>query len=153
MNRIDKIKLAIERGYTYNPNTGDIIGTSGSIIKSKNSKGYIKLCIWNNGNSNTRVFGHHFAYYYVNGNCPEQIDHIDRNKSNNSISNLRPLSTSENCKNRLGRGYYYIKSRNKFRVTIRVNYKSIQIGYFDTEEEARDAYLEAKKKYHPEYNV
>ena len=39
-------------------------------------------------------------------------------------------------------------NNNKWRASIRINTKPIHIGYFDTEEEAHQAYLQAKEKYH-----
>jgi len=77
------------------------------------------------------------------------IDHIDNNKENNSIENLRVVNQSQNCQNRNGvKGYTWVKRRNKYQVQITINYKSHWLGLYDTEEEAREAYLNAKEIYH-----
>ena len=78
-----------------------------------------------------------------------QIDHIDNCKNNNNIENLRVVNNSENKQNSSNvKGYSWSKKRNKYEAQIRVNDKSHHIGSYDTAEEAREAYLVAKIKYH-----
>jgi hypothetical protein len=76
------------------------------------------------------------------------IDHIDRNPSNNHISNLRVVNQYQNQYNTNPKGVYFRKDRNAWYSTLVVKGKKIFIGYFNTEEEARNKYLEAKKIYH-----
>jgi hypothetical protein len=79
----------------------------------------------------------------------EVIDHIDRNRLNNNINNLRVVTQQENCMNTTAKkGYYLDKRDNRFYSDIKVYKKKIHIGGFNTEEEAREAYLTAKAKYH-----
>ena len=81
-----------------------------------------------------------------------QIDHFDNDKGNNNIENLRIVNNSENQQNViLTKGYCWDKRNNKYQASIRINYKCIHIGYYDTAEEARAAYLVAKAKYHIDY--
>ena len=78
-----------------------------------------------------------------------KIDHIDGIPANNNLSNLRVVTAQQNQFNRhTAKGYCWHKRDNKWRAEIAVNRKTIYLGYFDTEEEARNAYLEAKKIYH-----
>ena len=78
-----------------------------------------------------------------------KIDHIDGNKTNNNISNLRVVTAQQNQFNRhTAKGYSQSKLYNNWRAQIMLNKKNIHLGNFDTEEEARNAYLEAKKIYH-----
>ena len=77
-----------------------------------------------------------------------QIDHIDRDRLNNNISNLRILSSLKNNQNTKGKGYYYDKERDLWQVQICVNYKKIFGGRFKTEEEAIKKRAELKIKYH-----
>ena len=78
-----------------------------------------------------------------------QIDHFDNDKNNNNIENLRIVNSSENQQNTLStKGYYFHKRINKYHAQIQVNKKLHYLGLYDTAEEARDAYLIAKNKYH-----
>ena len=78
-----------------------------------------------------------------------QVDHIDNCRTNNNIENLRIVNSSENSQNRpLSKGYSWNKKQQKYQAGIIINYKKIYLGLHDTEEEARDAYLIGKEKYH-----
>ena len=60
--------------------------------------------------------------------------------------NLRIVTSQENSFNTNAKGY--IKKGKKFQAHIRINNKQIYLGYYDTEKDAHQAYLEAKEKYH-----
>lgn len=85
---------------------------------------------------------HRIVYLWHHGYLPEFIDHIDGNKANNDISNLRSCTHSQNHAN--------IKSKSKFRgvrkrgdkfsVRIKVNQKEIYLGSYATEKEAAEVY-------------
>ena len=78
-----------------------------------------------------------------------QIDHFNNDKTNNNIENLRIVNSSENAQNRITtKGYYWNKRDEKYYAQIQVNYKLHYLGVYDTEKEAREAYLIAKNKYH-----
>jgi hypothetical protein len=80
-----------------------------------------------------------------------QIDHFDNNKSNNNIENLRIVNSSENKQNTIStKGYTWNKEKAKYKAHIQINNKAHYLGYYDTAEEAREAYLIAKNKYHIE---
>lgn len=76
------------------------------------------------------------------------VDHIDRNKHNNHISNLRWCSKSQNQQNvaktlnksSTYKGVYYNMSRNRYHTNIRINDKQSFIGSYDNEVEAAEAY-------------
>ena len=148
MTREEKCKLAIERGYTYNSETGIIYSRLGKIVKRTQGTGYISLCLTINKKT-INLSGHQFAWYCFYGNCNTiQIDHINGIRNDNRIFNLRNVTPQQNQFNHVNaKGYYWNKSQNKFQSQIRAN-KSINLGLFNTEEEARNAYLAAKEKYH-----
>ena len=77
-----------------------------------------------------------------------QIDHIDRNPLNNNIENLRVVTNQENGWNQYAKGYSFNKENGKYRAQIRVNGKNIYLGYFENEDDARTAYLNAKAIHH-----
>ena len=78
----------------------------------------------------------------------QEIDHIDRNKEDNRIENLRLVTRQENQFNRNARGYSWCKQNKKWRALIYINGKKKHLGYFDYKTDARLAYVTAKKKYH-----
>ena len=147
MTRLEKIQLAIEKGFTYDEVSGKIHSRYNNEIKCK-INGYINLGIRYN-KKQYHLFAHQFAYYMKYGKIVKQIDQIDGNRSNNKIDNLREVTNQQNSHNRTkAKGYFFNKKTNKFQSTIVVNYKTIYLGSFNTEQEARQAYLDAKKIYH-----
>ena len=81
------------------------------------------------------------------------IDHIDRNRKNNNINNLRWVSHQMNsinkdCNNPLGRGITKSRNGEKYNVNLWRNYKKKFIGVFDTNEEAKIAYRHAVEEWH-----
>jgi len=78
-----------------------------------------------------------------------QIDHINGNKIDNRIENLRLVTNRENCHNyswhREGRlpGCYYRKDCNKWQARTKVNGRTVHIGLYANEQDAHESY----KKY------
>jgi hypothetical protein len=98
---------------------------------------------------------HRLAWLYVYGKWPEnEIDHINGNHSDNRIHNLRDVTRSENCCNlrihREGKlpGAFYVKKLHKYVSNITINYKTYNLGYFDTEQEAHNTYTKKLLEYH-----
>lgn len=147
MTRLEKCIALKEKGYTYDKDTGKIFGVYGKEITNKHKNGYISIKGGNISKSN--LLGHHFAWFMTYGNVDfEMLDHINRIKNDNRISNLRIATPQENQHNRDDKGYCFDKSRNKFMCYIKLNGKQINLGRYNTEEEAKMVYKEAKKKYH-----
>ncbi len=76
------------------------------------------------------------------------IDHINVNSLDNRIENLRILTHQQNQWNNNAKGYIWRKKNNKWQAQIRVNGKTKYIGIFTEEEDARQAYLNAKEIHH-----
>ena len=145
MNRLDKCQILKEKGYTYNSETGKIYGIFGKEITGKDKKGYIVI---SSNHIKGQLLGHHLAWFITYGNVDFiELDHEDRNKSNNRICNLRISNRIQQTQNVNCKGFTKTKN-NKFAAQIVVNYKHIWLGTFDTEQQARQAYLDAKKLYH-----
>ncbi|MCW7467541.1 HNH endonuclease [Leptospira levettii] len=93
---------------------------------------------------------HRLIWLYCMGSFPQKrLDHINGNRSDNRISNLREVTQGENCRNReIRKGYYLDNGRYKAQICL--NGKQKHLGRYDTPEEARQAYLKAKVKVHGE---
>jgi hypothetical protein len=144
MMRLEKCELLKSKGYTYDPETGNIYGIRGKVLTTK-TKGYRYIHL----GKGIRLAQHHFAWYMIYGNVDFiELDHINRIKTDNRICNLRISNRTLQQYNRDAKGYYQYGRTKKWISRIQVDKKNICLGTFDTEEEARQAYLQAKKKYH-----
>ena len=103
---------------------------------------------------------HRLIWKYHYGKDPKEfIDHIDGNRLNNNMENLREATNQQNGFNRgpqknnkLGiKGVR--KQRNKYVARIEINGKEKRLGAFNTIEEARLAREEAEKKLFKEFSV
>lgn len=130
-------------------NVGDIAGTV-----AKN--GYITISV-----DCKRYYAHRLAFLFMTGDMPKQVDHKDRNRSNNKWSNLRKATHSNNeankpakkgCKSR-HKGVSVHHSTGMWRSRIKVNKKEISLGLFKCETDAAIAYNAAAKKYFGEYCI
>lgn len=92
---------------------------------------------------------HRLAWLHYYGEWPEnEIDHINNQRDDNRIENLRNTTRSQNGKNRsieTGRtsqykGVYWNKEKNKWKAHIKINGKPKYLGYFTSEEDAARAY-------------
>ena len=101
-------------------------------------------------------FEHRLAWLWMTGKWPEnEIDHINRDRSDNRWSNLREATSFQNqhntCKpvtNKSGfKGVHWYARKRKFQAQIRVNGRRLHLGYFDTPEKAAVAYRSASMLY------
>lgn len=147
MTILEKCQMAIEKGIKYDSKTGKIFGVRGNEMINIDDRGYNRINMMFN-NKKYQLKAHQFAWYWINKECVDCLDHINGNRADNRICNLRSVSRQENAWNSKGKGYYFNKDRNKFKAYIKINNKSKHLGYFDNEDDARASYLEAKEKYH-----
>lgn len=147
MTREDKINMALEKGITCNINTGKVYGVRGNELIGK-INGYISIKMKNNKKLYD-LKAHQFIFYKAYGKVVDCIDHINGNKTDNRIENLREVTQQQNQHNRTtAKGYSWNKISKKWQAHIRLNNKGIHLGVFDKEEDARSAYLNAKDIYH-----
>jgi hypothetical protein len=127
---------------------------TGYIAGLKNSDGYIRISI-----DKRMYLAHRLAWLYMYGEVAKNfIDHVDGVKTNNSIKNLRESTNEQNLQN-IKKSYknnscgilgvYFNKANNNFRAQIRANGITKSLGSFKTPEEARQAYIKAKRELHP----
>lgn len=151
---IDKIPLTGERG------------KGKYIIVDKENADYAKQFKWSlhscgyatRGKNNGATFYLHREI--MNAQKGQIIDHINGDKLDNRKSNLRFCTDFENTKNRdksngnytsKYKGVYLDKKRNKWIAQITYNYKAINLGGFDTQEKAAQAYNEKAKELYKEF--
>lgn len=99
---------------------------------------------------------HRLIYVYHHGVAPRVIDHVDNDRTNNRIENLREATQQQNCLNRVRHsnnksGYknvYWQANCNKWAVTISVNRNRKNFGFFEDLELAAFVAAEARDKYH-----
>lgn len=141
----------VRRLLSYDPDTGAftwLIPTSDRIRVGQKAgrvnSGYVGIRI--NGRE---YLAHRLAWFYVHGVWPVgDIDHINRDRSDNRIANLRPATRAQNLQNRSYDGAYWYASRRKWRVNIRVDGKRIWVGDYDDRADALAARKDAVLKYH-----
>ena len=136
--------------FTWKVNRGRLC-KKGNIAGSTDSWGHRQICI-----DGTKILAHRLAWIYVYGKLPKyQIDHIDGNKQNNAIKNLRDVDQFINQQNRKNArvdsssGFIGVqKNGRKYKASIKANKQTFHLGMFNTAEEAFDAYKKAKLKLH-----
>lgn len=154
-------KLSIERlrqVLRYEAETGNFywiyrdthksnLGKNASIVRSH---GYLNICI--DGNY---YYTHRLAWFYSHGEWPNVIDHIDGEKTNNKLENLRSVSQRCNLENVLKPRKHNksnllgaFKTKSGFNSRLGYNKKSIYLGHFKTAEEAHNAYVKEKRRLH-----
>ena len=142
----------------YDENTGLFIrrkstgrqGKAGDIAGGLSGQGYIDIGIFGK-----KYLAHKLAWFYVYGKRSGQLDHINHNRIDNRISNLREVSSLENSRNKSKlrnntsgtTGVNWNKSANKWTANIRINYKLIHLGYFIEYHEAVNARRNAEVLY------
>jgi len=127
------------------------IGAKAGVV---HPNGYLRTGI------NGKVYlNHRLIYIWHHGVLPKMVDHIDGNKLNNDIANLRSTNDVTNQQNQKLKitntsGYKNVSlcsQTKKWRVFIKVNKKEIRFGRFEDIELAILVAEEARSKYHGEY--
>lgn len=149
---------------SYNANTGEFFWLpiegnlawneqrAGKPAGSIRRNGYVVVCI-----DKRKYLGHRLAWAITNGSCPDRLDHIDRNRANNRITNLRPATCSQNSfnsggfHNKSGARGVYAQSNGRFNARITINGKTLNLGTYSTLAQAARAYRCAAILLHGEF--
>ena len=116
-----------------------------------NGSGYLR--VRHNG---TCYYAHRMVWAHYYGSWPKKkIDHINGDREDNRISNLRDVTQRDNLRNQTMRktntsgfmGVHWNKALNKWRATIQIDRIKLHLGYFDDIEDAAKARAEAEVKY------
>jgi hypothetical protein len=107
------------------------------------------------------VLAHRCAWIFMNGDIDDEvlIDHIDENRSNAAIKNLRIADQSKNGMNRGAqknsstgiKGVSWCKTQQKWTVRVGVNGKYHYGGRFSDIKDAESAAIAMRKKLHKEF--
>ena len=131
---------------------------TGKVLKPRKNRddGYFRVNLSKNNIIKDFLIHRLIAYAFIpNPENLREIDHIDQNKTNNSITNLRWVSRSNNCRNRPKFknssskyiGVYFHKANGKYQARISINYKQKYIGIYDKEDDAGKAFDDYIKKH------
>ena len=123
----------------------------GTVAGTAHPKGYIRISI-----DHVDQLAHRLAWVFVHGPIDDSmvIDHINGNRCDNRIENLRVVTGMQNANNQQTRlsngrkamlGASYHKPSGKWISRVKINGKDKYIGLFDTPEQANQAYLAAKR--------
>jgi len=129
----------------------------GGVAGVKAANGYIYIAV-----DNYKLLAHRLVWLYVYGEWPkDQIDHINRNRSDNRLANLRLASMSDNACNGTLRntntsGFRGVsldkrKTKKKWLAQIVKDGRQYGLGYYSTKEEAFDAYRKAAIELHRDF--
>lgn len=141
---------------SYDELTGELRRKrNGQVAGSKNKNGYVKVFF-----DGKLHYAHRLAWCLFNGSEPTSyIDHVNGDKQDNSISNIREATPAQNQMNRVKgsnnksghTGVTFRSDRGKWRSQIYQNGKLIYLGLFSEKKDAANAYKEAAKKYGDEF--
>lgn len=104
---------------------------------------------------------HRLAWFYVHGKWPENLDHINRDRDDNRMDNLRQADPSQNavngrlrCTNKSGyRGVSWSKKSRKWVAMGWEHNKGKYLGAFNDPKEAGAAYQRHADGYHKEFSA
>lgn len=108
-----------------------------------------------------KIYGEHRVIFMMHhGYLPSKVDHINGNKEDNRIENLRGCTNSQNCQNSGLRtnntsgykGVTWHKRLNKFQGAVMYQGKSYHAGSFDTAEEADRQTRKLRESLHGEFH-
>jgi hypothetical protein len=151
----------VNKLFRYDKETGDLIhkankGTAkaGDKAGSVNGSGYVVTGIEGNKYRNHRII-----FLMHRGFLPDCLDHIDNNKLNNRIENLRPATLSQNQQNRRisknntsgVKGVKWKATQNIWTASVTLNGKRKHVGHFRTVHEAEVAVRKVREQLHGEF--
>lgn len=151
---VDEIKQRL----SYDPNSGlftHLLGWRKGRVAGCLDNGYVKMSLYKNGIC-AQTHAHRLAWLFVYGTLPvNEIDHINGDRSDNRIKNLRDVTRQVNAQNlrkpipgsRTGVLGVSMR-RGRYTSSISIGDRVIFLGDFETKDAAQAAYIEAKRRLH-----
>jgi hypothetical protein len=144
---------------SYDPETGRLtrLVTTGTRSRAGQEPGWSNACGYREMKIDGRCYlAHRIVWLYVHGEWPAaDIDHINGDRMDNRLANLRDVSRSVNCQNKKkarsdnSTGFLGVsRLGDEYVAQIFVNGRNIKIGQFETPEFSHQAYLAAKRQHH-----
>ena len=129
--------LEFRDGVLYNKVFRSSHAVAGKRSAHSHAKGYLEITL-----KSKSYLEHRIVFYMIHGYCPETVDHINGDKTDNRIENLRAATYSENqCNVPLAsnnvsghKGVSFHKRVKKWRAQISLNKVVKHLGYFETKE-------------------
>lgn len=138
--------------YDYDPDTGFLFRKKRKVRQEYRAKAgsYIKVHL-----GDKWYCGHRIIWMMVYGHWPDEIDHINGNRTDNRLCNLRNVTHHENtrnlCKSKNNTsgvtGVHWCAYHEKWAARIKVDYKLLYLGNFSNKEDAITARKAAEVKY------
>lgn len=126
---------------------------SGTVAGTHDAKGYIEVRF-----DGQAYLAHRLIWKWTYDQEPDDIDHRNRIKDDNRLSNLRECTHAGNTRNAAGwskkhlpKGVHRRAESGRFRAIICFERRNINLGTFDTVEQAAAAYARAAVHYHGEF--
>lgn len=141
----------LKEDFTYNPETGEFIRYDGK-FGCINKAGYCNIFY-----NKERYYVHRLIWKWWYGEEPEHIDHINGDKLDNSINNLRSVTHAANrrnskkdIRNKSGfTGISWSNQDNRWKSTVTINNKTTCIGLYKNKEEAHKERLDYLNEFYP----
>lgn len=128
-----------EDGWLYQRSNGKVRGT----FKAR----YVKMTIQGH-----EYYMHRLVWFYHYKTWPTALDHADGNGFNNKIENLREATPAQNIANATYGKFRGVELHGaKWRARIWVEGNRIELGSYDTVEEAQAAFAEAADRFYGEF--
>ena len=147
--------------FDYDKETGNLIWkikrrgiTNGAVGGCTTKEGYRQVSI-----NSKSYLAHRIVFLLHKGYLPKTLDHINGDRADNRIENLRPVTGNQNQHNRKlnknntsgHKGVSWCKRKNKWTAAVKLESKRIHLGAFDNLEEAAEVVRAAREELHGDY--
>ena len=138
----------------YEPDTGYLYWLKGGHARQLDKpaghvtkEGYVVMTF-----EGKQYLGHRLAWLLHYGSVPGQLDHVNRDKADNRIENLRECTCSDNAHNRKAKGIARTSS-GKWQARIKIDGKLTYIGQNECPLLAHMMYLDKKRSLNPVFSI